>query len=59
MKFVGFDSVFIVKEVYATVDARYVVRMVVGVTSVVCQMSYFVGGRAWFYRTTTSFPAVE
>jgi hypothetical protein len=44
MKFVGLHSVFIVKEVSATVDARYVVRMVVGVTIVVCQMSYFVGG---------------
>ena len=44
MEFVGLHSVFIMKEVYATVDARYAVRMVVGVTSVVCLMSHFVGG---------------
>jgi len=48
MEFVGLHSVFIMKEVYATVDARYAVRMVVGVTSVVCLMSHFVGGGGGF-----------
>jgi hypothetical protein len=44
MKFVGLHSVFIVRAVYATVDARHIFRMVVDVTSVVCRMSYFGGG---------------